>query len=157
MKNVKTGAKKLVADTKIKQPAAKDPAKVSAKQVNVQKSNPSQELLNKSIISHCGPKEVNFRKGKKNVVTCSKVIIKEANLTGRRLTVDFLDEKGKVLMTRRVYKEHLEKIADVFGDHEAEKLFAKAPTVETEAEVPEIDEDAISRYADGLRNQMKCH
>lgn len=158
MKDVKTSSKKLVADSKMKQPAAKDRAKVSAKQVKVQKTNPSADLINKTITSQNGPKEVNFRKGKKNVVTCSKVTVKEANLTGRRLTVDFLDEKGKVLMTRRIYKEHLEKIADIFGDPEAEKLFAKAAAgkcTEPESEIPTVDQETIDRYASSLRGQMK--
>ena len=69
------------------------------KQVKVQKTNPSADLINKTITSQDGPKEVNFRKGKKNVVTCSKVTVKEANLTGRRLTVDFLDEVNRYSKT----------------------------------------------------------
>jgi hypothetical protein len=49
------------------------------------------------------------------MVECAKVKISEANATGRRLTVEFFDDKGASLMTRRVYKEHVEKIAKTFG------------------------------------------
>lgn len=79
------------------------------------KPNPSQELIGLELVSSKGMSLVNFRKGKSNMVECAKVKITEANATGRRLTVEFFDDKGISLMTRRVYKEHVEKIAKTFG------------------------------------------
>ena len=64
--------------------------------------NPSQEFIGMKLVSD-KPVEVNFRKGKKNVIICSEIECTKANATGRRLG------------TRRVYFEHFEKMGDRFG------------------------------------------
>jgi hypothetical protein len=77
------------------------------------KVNPSQELIGMKLTS-ADSKTVNFRQGKGNVVTCNEIEITQANATGRRLTAIFRDG-GKEIMTRRIYKEHFERMADKFG------------------------------------------
>jgi hypothetical protein len=105
MANVKTTAAKTVATA----PAA--PKAVKAKAVKV---NPSQSYIGFGIT---GPDEktVNYRQGKKNVVTCKSIVCTGANATGRRLTVTFHDAQGAVVLERRVYKEYFEKMAQIFG------------------------------------------
>ena len=76
--------------------------------------NPSQEFIGMKLVSD-KPVEVNFRKGKKNVIICSEIECTKANATGRRLTLTFRDLKGAELGTRRVYFEHFEKMGDRFG------------------------------------------
>jgi len=78
------------------------------------KANPSAALIGMKLNS-TDAKTVNFRQGKGNVVTCNVVEVLSANATGRRLEVSFKDDQGKEVMKRRVYKEHFEKMADVFG------------------------------------------
>ena len=78
------------------------------------KTNPSAALIGMKLNS-ADAKTVNFRQGKSNVVTCNTVEVLGANATGRRLEVSFKDASGKELMKRRVYKEHFEKMADIFG------------------------------------------
>jgi hypothetical protein len=60
-------------------------------------------------------KSVNFRQGKGNVVECNTIEVTGANATGRRLNVIFKDATGKEIMNRRIFKEHFEKMADIFG------------------------------------------
>ena len=76
--------------------------------------NPSQEFIGMKLVSD-KPVEVNFRKGKKNIIICSEIECTAANATGRRLTLTFKDNKGTDLGTRRVYFEHFEKMGDRFG------------------------------------------
>ena len=76
--------------------------------------NPSQEFIGMKLLSD-KPVEVNFRKGKKNIIICSEIECTAANATGRRLTLKFKDNKGTELGTRRVYFEHFEKMGDRFG------------------------------------------
>jgi hypothetical protein len=78
------------------------------------KVNPAQSLIGKSITS-ADAKTVNYRQGKGNVITCNTIECTAANAAGRRLTLVFKDAQGKELMTRRVYKEHFERMADKFG------------------------------------------
>ena len=78
------------------------------------KANPSAALIGMKLNS-TDPKTVNFRQGKGNVVECNSIEVITANATGRRLTLSFKDAQGKEIMTRRVYKEHFEKMADIFG------------------------------------------
>jgi hypothetical protein len=78
------------------------------------KANPSAALIGMKLTS-TDVKTVNFRQGKGNVVECSAIEVIEANATGRRLTLSFKDAQGKEIMKRRVYKEHFEKMADIFG------------------------------------------
>ena len=78
------------------------------------KTNPSQSLIGMRLSSP-DAKTVNYRQGKANVITCNSIECTEANAAGRRLTLVFKDVQGKELMTRRVYKEHFEKMADKFG------------------------------------------
>lgn len=78
------------------------------------KANPSAALIGMKLNS-TDAKTVNFRQGKGNVVTCNAIEVVQANATGRRLTLSFKDAQGKEIMTRRVYKEHFEKMADIFG------------------------------------------
>jgi hypothetical protein len=77
------------------------------------KVNPSMSYIGFSIIGK-GEKTVNFRQGKKNIVTCASVKCVAANATGRRLTVTFHDAQGNQILERRVYKEYFEKMAQVF-------------------------------------------
>ncbi len=88
--------------------------KTAAKTMKVAKPNPSANLIGKSMKSPDAIK-VNYRQGKANVIACHEIVITAANATGRRLTVDFKDETGKVMMTRRVYKEHVEEMAYKFN------------------------------------------
>jgi hypothetical protein len=78
------------------------------------KMNPSQEFIGMKLLSD-KPVEVNFRKGKKNIIICNEIECTNANATGRRLTLTFRDAKGSELGTRRVYFEHFEKMGDRFG------------------------------------------
>jgi hypothetical protein len=77
------------------------------------KVNPAQYLIGKSITSPIA-KTVNYRKGKINVVTCSHIECTAANAAGRRLTLVFKDHQGNEIMTRKVYKEHFERMATKF-------------------------------------------
>jgi hypothetical protein len=88
--------------------------KTAAKSMKVAKPNPSANLIGKSMTS-TDPISVNYRKGKTNIIACHEIVITGANATGRRLTVDFKDSAGTVLMTRRVYKEHVEEMAWKFN------------------------------------------
>lgn len=78
----------------------------------VAKTNPSQSYIGMEVMSNSGAKAVNFRQGKGNVVSTSKIKITAANNTGRRLSVEFYDENGNVVSTRRVYKEWVDRIID---------------------------------------------
>jgi hypothetical protein len=78
------------------------------------KVNPSQSLIGKVLTSQDAIK-VNFRRGKTNVITCNQIECTGVNEAGRRLTLVFKDAQGTELMTRRVYKEHFERMADKFG------------------------------------------
>lgn len=77
------------------------------------KANPSASYIGFSI-SGTAPKTVNFRQGKKNIIQCNQVKCVGANATGRRLAVTFHDAEGKEILSRRVYKEYFEKMAQVF-------------------------------------------
>ncbi len=90
--------------------------KVATKTVatKVSKPNPSASLIGMKLTS-VDSKSVNFRQGKGNVVACHQIEVITANPTGRRLTVSFKDVSGKEIMNRRIYKEHFEKMADIFG------------------------------------------
>ena len=90
--------------------------KVATKTVatKVAKPNPSASLIGMKLTS-VDAKTVNFRQGKGNVVECNTIEVTGANATGRRLNVIFKDATGKEIMNRRVYKEHFEKMADIFG------------------------------------------
>jgi hypothetical protein len=78
------------------------------------KPNPSAALIGMKLTS-ADAKSVNFRQGKTNIVSCNTIEVLGANATGRRLEVIFKDATGKEIMKRRVYKEHFEKMADIFG------------------------------------------
>jgi len=80
----------------------------------VAKPNPSASLIGMKLTS-VDAKSVNFRQGKGNVVECNTIEVTGANATGRRLNVIFKDATGKEIMNRRIFKEHFEKMADVFG------------------------------------------
>jgi len=80
----------------------------------VAKPNPSASLIGMKL-SSVDAKSVNFRQGKGNVVECNTIEVTGANATGRRLNVIFKDATGKEIMNRRIFKEHFEKMADVFG------------------------------------------
>jgi hypothetical protein len=84
---------------------------VAAKKVKV---NPAAAIIGMKLTSP-DPKTVNFRQGKGNVVACNTIEVTGANATGRRLEIVFKDDTGKEIMKRRVYKEHFEKMADLFG------------------------------------------
>lgn len=90
--------------------------KVASKTVATKtaKPNPSAALIGMKLTS-ADVKTVNFRQGKGNVVECNTIEVTGANATGRRLEVIFKDAAGKEVMKRRVYKEHFEKMADIFG------------------------------------------
>lgn len=90
--------------------------KVATKTVatKVSKTNPSASLIGMKLTSEKS-KLVNYRQGKGNVVACHQIEVITANSTGRRLTVSFKNDSGKEIMNRRIYKEHFEKMADVFG------------------------------------------
>lgn len=90
--------------------------KVATKTVaaKVAKPNPSASLIGMKLTS-ADAKSVNFRQGKGNVVECNTIEVTGANATGRRLNVIFKDATGKEIMNRRIYKEHFEKMADIFG------------------------------------------
>ena len=77
------------------------------------KVNPAHNLIGKLITSPTA-KTVNYRQGKGNVVTCNQIECTAANAAGRRLTLVFKDDQGKEIMTRKVYKEHFERMADKF-------------------------------------------
>lgn len=57
----------------------------------------------------------NYRKGKKNTVNCYGFRIYDANATGRRLSLQFLDKDGNVLDSRRVYKEWVDPVLDEYN------------------------------------------
>ena len=78
------------------------------------KVNPSQGLVGKVLTSQ-NAIQVNYRQGKQNVVTCNSIECTGVNGAGRRLTLVFKDAQGAEIMTRRVYKEHFERMADKFG------------------------------------------
>ena len=78
------------------------------------KVNPSANLVGKVLTSQDAIK-VNYRQGKQNIITCNQIECTGVNGAGRRLTLVFKDAQGNELMTRRVYKEHFEKMADKFG------------------------------------------
>lgn len=78
----------------------------------VAKTNPSQSYIGMEVKSSAGAKTVNFRQGKTNIQSASSIKITGANATGRRLTVEFYDEKGNVVNTRKVYKEWVDRIID---------------------------------------------
>ena len=80
----------------------------------VAKPNPSASLIGMKLTS-VDAKSVNFRQGKGNVVECNAIEVTGANATGRRLNVIFIDATGKEIMNRRIFKEHFEKMADIFG------------------------------------------
>jgi hypothetical protein len=80
----------------------------------VAKPNPSATLIGMKL-SSVDAKSVNFRQGKGNVVECNTIEVTGANATGRRLNVIFKDATGKEIMNRRIFKEHFEKMADIFG------------------------------------------
>jgi len=80
----------------------------------VAKPNPSASLIGMKL-SSVDAKSVNFRQGKGNVVECNTIEVTGANATGRRLNVIFKDSTGKEIMNRRIFKEHFEKMADIFG------------------------------------------
>jgi hypothetical protein len=90
--------------------------KVATKKVatKVAKPNPSASLIGMKLTS-VDAKSVNFRQGKGNVVECNTIEVTGANATGRRLNVIFKDATGKEIMNRRIFKEHFEKMADIFG------------------------------------------
>jgi hypothetical protein len=90
--------------------------KVATKTVatKVAKPNPSASLIGMKL-SSVDAKSVNFRQGKGNVVECNTIEVTGANATGRRLNVIFKDATGKEIMNRRIFKEHFEKMADIFG------------------------------------------
>jgi hypothetical protein len=90
--------------------------KVATKTVatKVAKPNPSASLIGMKLTS-VDAKSVNFRQGKGNVVECNTIEVTGANATGRRLNVIFKDATGKEIMNRRIFKEHFEKMADIFG------------------------------------------
>lgn len=77
------------------------------------KTNPSASLIGMKLTAQ-DVKSVNFRKGKGNVVSCNEIEVTAANDAGRRLTLVFKNN-GQEVLTRRVYKEHFEKMADTFG------------------------------------------
>jgi hypothetical protein len=78
------------------------------------KVNPAQEFIGVKLTSQDAIK-VNYRQGKANVITCNHFQCLGANHAVRRFTLVFKDAQGTELMTRRVYKEHFEKMADKFG------------------------------------------
>ena len=78
----------------------------------VAKTNPSQSYIGMEVTSKAGVKNINFRQGKGNVLSAAKIKITGANNTGRRLQVEFYDENGNVVQTRRVYKEWVDRIID---------------------------------------------
>lgn len=75
--------------------------------------NPSAAIIG-TVIKAKEITKVNFRQGAHNVVDCNEIECIAANATGRRLTLVFKAD-GNEVMTRKVYKEHFEKMADVFG------------------------------------------
>jgi hypothetical protein len=56
----------------------------------------------------------NYRKGKKNTVHCYGFKIYDANATGRRLSLQFIDKAGNVIDSRRVYKEWVDPVIDEY-------------------------------------------
>ena len=79
------------------------------------KTNPSAHLIGKKLTSSDAAVKVNYRKGKTNVVACHEIEVTECNVTGRRLTCVFKDAAGKVVMTRKVYKEWFDAMEDQFS------------------------------------------
>lgn len=96
--------------------AASKTINVAVKKVAVKKVklNPSFAYIGMKVTSTSGAQLINFRQGKSNQVNCDEVLITMANPTGRRLTAIF-KLAGVEVMSRRIYKEHFEKIADKFG------------------------------------------
>lgn len=78
----------------------------------VAKTNPSQSYIGMEVTSKAGTKNVNYRQGKGNVVSAAKIKITNANATGRRLEVEFYDDSGVMVASRRVYKEWVDRIID---------------------------------------------
>ena len=78
-----------------------------------QKQNPSAMYIGFSM-SSTKPVTVNFRKGVQDQVECYSVKCLNANATGRRLTLTFHDSEGNEILSRRVYKEFFEKMAEKF-------------------------------------------
>jgi len=96
------------------QKAAKPARKVkAAKAKKAKPANPSAAIIG-TIIKAKDLIKVNFRQGAHNVVDCNEIECTAANPTGRRLTLVFKID-GNVVMERKVYKEHFEKMADQFG------------------------------------------
>ncbi len=75
--------------------------------------NPAAAIIG-TIIKAKEITKVNFRQGAHNVVDCNEIECIAANATGRRLTLIFKAD-GNVVMERKVYKEHFEKMAEAFG------------------------------------------
>lgn len=91
----------------------KDKTVKAAKPKKDKPANPSAAIIG-TIIKAKEITKVNFRQGAHNVVDCNEIECITANATGRRLTLIFkLD--GNVVMERKVYKEHFEKMAEQFG------------------------------------------
>ena len=86
---------------------------LAPKPAKAMKTNPSQSYIGFNIVGK-DEKTLNFRQGKKNIITCNTVKCIGANATGRRLTVTFHDTKGNQILERKVYKEYFEKMAQVF-------------------------------------------
>ena len=83
---------------------------VAAKTIKV---NPSQSLIGLKMMS-TDPISVNYRDGKSNIVSCNEIEIVSANATGRRLSCIFRKD-GVQVLERKVYKEHVERMASKFN------------------------------------------
>ena len=109
-----TPAKPVAKKAAVPKPAPAAKPVADPKPARPAKVNPSASYIGFSIVSTT-PVTVNYRQGKKNVVECSAIKCTAANATGRRLDVSFMNEKGTVILERRVYKEFFEKMAKVAG------------------------------------------
>ena len=103
----------LVQEKKDKKAAKVTKAPKAPKVKKAVAANPSAAIIG-TIIKAKEITKVNFRQGAHNVVDCNEIECIAANATGRRLTLVFKAD-GNVVMERKVYKEHFEKMAEQFG------------------------------------------
>lgn len=81
------------------------------------KINPGLEYIGLEMSSSVAI-PISLRQGKQNVIHVTGVKVSAVNATGRRLHCTF-ELNGKDVMTRRVYREHVDRMIDKFEDADA--------------------------------------